>query len=453
MSESDRPFKAAGNSRPRRMFCTFVTVFLLLIVRSAAQDDPVTIENFDGQQRLSDRWAALGKIQVRRVDVPDGTSHPGVHGRMVTATAEANGKLAVRPDFPRPAWSTAKRIQLRLRAADVSADEPLVVEFQVFSSQRRAWFWRKITLDSSDWETVELPLRYFRQSPGAVLDWHEPHRFAIHFRNAGTLSVDNIELVPGKGPHPAWLSADELAGIAFGQEAEQFRSKHFVVVTNEPQLDGAAVLAAFEKLYGMLKRDFPDMPALRRKVVCLIFADRIRFQTFWRDLGLRFNSAVPVVKTGGYSIFGIAGSSFDDSFGPVRPVYVQEACHALLGQTLGVSNQSEWLHEGLANYYQLQWSGQDIHELTRVMVEKKRHIPLSKCLNGRSIGTQNYAQATLFVKYLLTDRRRQFWSAITAMKRRSSTALAPLAKEYFSQSLDDLETAWLAWATNQLEGQ
>lgn len=456
---SSRQASSQGQARSnvlQRIFTFLVSVFFALSVsHSAAQDDPITLEDFDGETGLGQRWTALGKIQVRRVDVPEGTSHEGVQGRMVTATADANGKLAVRADFPRPAWSTAKRIQLRLRAANASEEQPLVVEFQVFSSQRRAWFWRKITLDDSDWETVELPLRYFRQSPGAVVAWQEAHRFAIHFRNAGTLSIDNIELVPGKGQHPAWLSAQELGEFAFGDEAAQFSSDHFIVVTNEPQLDGKAVLAAFEKLYGMLRRDLPEMPAPRRRVVCLIFADRSRFQTFWRDLGQRFNSTVPIVRTGGYSIFGVAGSSYDDSFGPVRPVYVQEACHALLGQTLGISNQSEWLHEGLANYYQLHWSGQDIHEVTCEMIDKKRHIPLSTLLNGKSIGTRNYAQATLFVKYLMSDRerRRQFWSAMQSMKSGSSTALAPLCQEHFGQPLEDVEKAWLKWAQVELESQ
>lgn len=425
---------------------------LLLVGGASAQVAPVTLEDFDGDEKLGTNWTALGDIQVSRVDVPEDVRHDGVRGKMVTAQASGNAKFAVKASFPRPTYRTAERLQLRLRADDVSQDKPLVIEFQVFSSQRRAWFWRKITLVESRWKTVELPLRYFRQSPGAVLEWREAHRFAIHFRNAGTLSLDNIQLVPGSGKNPAWMSPQELGKFAFKDKARHFSSVHFAVVTNEPRLDGEAVLAAFEELDRMIKRDLPEMPEPQRRVVCLIFADKARFQTFWRDLGQRFNSVVPVIRSDGYAIFGLAGSSYDDSFGAVRPVYVQEACHALLGQTLGVSNQSEWLHEGLANYYQLHWSGQDIHKLTRGMVEQKRHVPLSKLLNGERINTRDYAQAALFVKWLMTDkqRRSQFWSAIQEMKIRSSTTLAPLTETHFEQSLDELESAWLKWSTNQL---
>ena len=345
-----------------------------------AEEKPITLDDFDGLQKLSNSWVAFGEIELSRLDVPDSVKHAGVQGKFVRAVAGKAGKFAVNASFGRPNYERATAVRLRAKADGVSAENPLVFEFQVFSTERRAWFWRKVTMDRKGWQTIVLPLRYFRQSPGAVLDWKEVSRFAFHFRDAGTLSVDNIELLPDAQKHPAYLSPEELGRFAFGDDARYFRDEPFVVVTDDKRLDGKAVLNALDELQKMIKRDFPELPVPKRPVVMMVFEKQDEYKVFWRELGKQFNSIVPVVTSGGYSIFGVAGSYYSDEFGPVRPVYVQEVCHALLAQVLGVSNQSEWLHEGLANYYQLHWSKQDLLALTRNMIEREKHVPLKGLL-------------------------------------------------------------------------
>ena len=188
-------------------------------------------------------------------------------------------------------------------------------------------------------------------------------------------------------------------------------------------------------------------------MVLMIFARQEHYRVFWRQLGQLFNSIVPVVNSEGYTIFGIAGSTYSpEQFGGVRPVFVHEACHALLTQVVGVPNRSEWLHEGIANFYQLRWSKQKIHELTRAMIERGRHVPLAKLLDGNRISQRDYAQAVLFVKWLMEDksRRQQFESAMLEMKQRSSTRLEPLLKKNFKTTIAEMEKAWLTWARAKL---
>jgi hypothetical protein len=439
-----------------RVYFSAIRVFGICLVaisasQAFAQRNAVTLDDFDGAEKLSQRWVAVGDIKLARVDVPAGVKHEGVRGMMVRAEAKAQAKFAAAPSFARPDYEKAQSIRFRAKADEVSAEKPLTLEFQVYSDQRRAWFWRKVTLDKPDWQTVELPLRYFRYSPGAALDWKETHRFAIHFRDAGTLSVDGFELVPGEGPHPAYLSAEELGRFAFGDEAVHFRGEPFVVVTDEQKLDGKAVLAALEELETLIERDFPDLPRATRPVLVLVFAEREAYQDFWPKFGERFNSVVPEVASDGYTLLGVAGSSYSDEYGPVRPSYVHEACHALLAQVLGIANQSEWLHEGLANYYQLHWTGQDVHALMRDRIEAGKHVPLEALLNGQSISARDYGQAVLFVEWLVEDpaRRKAFWSAMLEMKERASTDLAPLAAKHFGKTLAEMEAAWLEWARGQ----
>ena len=437
--------------RTRRVSQALVVALIFAARGSAAE--LITLDDFDGAAKLSAGWTAAGKISVSRLAVPPNVRHEGVQDKFILAKAGKSARLLVKPGFPRPAYEKASAIRLRAKADGVSAEKPLVFEFQVFSSKRPAWLWRKVTIDREGWQTLELPLRYFRHSPGAALDWEEAHRMVFSFRNAGSLSIDNIQLVSGKGKHPAYLSAEELGRIAFGDKAIYYRGPPFVVVTDEKRLNGEAVLAALDELRQAIKRDFPRLGSTRRPVVLLIFAKREDFRLFWRTLGKRFRSIAPVVNSDGYAIFGVAGSSYSDTLGPVRPVYVHEACHALLAQLLGIPNQSEWLHEGVANFYQLRWSKQRVHLLTRSMIKEGRHVPLEKLLRGNRIAQRDYAQSVLFVKWLIEDaeRRRQFESAMREMKQRSSTKLEPLLQKYFRMTLAQMEAAWLKWARGKLE--
>lgn len=438
-------------SRPKIPVVLLSLVFLMSAARVFAQGAAVTLDDFDGAQKLSQRWVAIGNIKLARIDVPPGVVHEGVRGKMVRAEASAQSKFAAGPSFARPDYEKAQAIRFRAKAESASAEKPLVLEFQVFSGARRAWFWRKVTLNKPDWQTVELPLRYFRYSPGAALDWKEAHRFAIHFRDAATLYVDGFELVPGEGLHPAYLSAEELGKFAFGEDAKFFHDDPFVVVTDEEKLDGKAVLAALKELETLIERDFPDLPGAARPVVVLVFAQRDAYRDFWPKFGERFNSVVPEVTSDGYTLLGVAGSSYSDEYGPVRPAYVHEACHAILAQSLGIANQSEWLHEGLANYYQLHWSKQDVHALMHDTIERGTHVPLAKLAGGERISGRDYGQAVLLVEWLLEDpgRRKAFQSAMLDMRERASTELAPLAVKHFGMTLDEMESAWLAWARGQ----
>jgi hypothetical protein len=201
----------------------------------------------------------------------------------------------------------------------------------------------------------------------------------------------------------------------------------------------------------MVKRDCPDLAEVERPVVLLVFAKEPEYRSFWPKLAEKFNSVATEPQNQGYTIFGIAGSSFDREV-TVRPVYIQEACHALLAQLFGVTNQSEWLHEGVANYYQLHWSKQNINQLMRQQVLNQQLVPLEKLLNGQRLSGREYGQAVLFAKWLLEDptRRKQLQEAVKEMRERSSTNMKPLAEKHFGMSFAEMESAWLDWAKEEV---
>ena len=113
-----------------------------------------------------------------------------------------------------------------------------------------------------------------------------------------------------------------------------------------------------------------------------------------------------------------------------------------------MANSSEWLHEGLANYYQLDWTKQDIHKLNRARLRNGKMRSLRDLLSGQRIPMDDYAQVTLWTKWLLSDelRRKQFAEAMSEMRKRNSTRLEPICEKAFGKKLEEMELEWLRWA-------
>ena len=437
-----------------RIFASALCVAFMALPAAWCEERVTVLEDFDSNVKLSRRWTAAGEISVRRIDVPDEEDSPGVNGKLVRLQGLAKSQFAVRPDFPHPAWTTADLIRFRIRTPEALPGIPVTLEFHAFSKDRPATIWRKFASETDQWQTVELPLHLFRWSRGASVDWSNVSRFGFSLRDPATVLIDGIELVANDDGAP-WITPEQCASIAFGEDATFFRGELFIVVTNEPRTDGKQALAEFERLYELVYRDFPDLPRPERPLPVLVFATKKQFIDFWPRLAGRYASVVPPVRSNGYSLLGIPASYYSEEFGPVRPVLVHEACHALLGPATGLSNSSEWLHEGLANYYQLNWTQQDPFALNRRPIMEGRHTPLRELTNGRRIGMKRYAQATLFVKWLLEDqqRRKQFAEAMQTMRKRCSTDLAPVCEQHFGKSIDDLELEWLRWARAGVMGE
>ena len=80
-------------------------------------------------------------------------------------------------------------------------------------------------------------------------------------------------------------------------------------------------------------------------------------------------------------------------------------------------------------------------------------IPLQKLTNGERVAVRNYAQVTLFVKWLLADddRKTHFTAAMKDMRKRCSTALAPICERHFGQNIEDLEREYVEWVKSNLD--
>lgn len=404
------------------------------------------LEDFDQSGGLGARWTASQGMLLERVGVAPSVRHEGVAGRMLKVKAVAGGYFASKSDFPDPRFVASSGLKFRINASGVSKQQPLVFEFQSFATERKAWRWTKVSIDSTGWQTVELPTRYFRHSGAAYLPWEETRRFAFRFRNAGRIELDGVELVDAPvETHPSTLSLEELSRLAFGPKGRIHRSGSFAILTDEPRLKPEETFAQLNRMLQMFRSDFPLAKLPAQPIPLLIFSKESRYRTFWGDLSAKFNSQGPVPPSGGYAMLGIAGSFYDPAQGSVRPVYLHEACHALIARTFGLASQGGWLQEGLANYYQLRWGKKDTGVFAQNLLANRRLVPLGKLLDGSPIGMKNYAQVALVIEWILATRKDGLHPAIRGMAKQGSSALAPLAQVHFGKSLAGLEEEWISW--------
>ncbi|ADV63816.1 hypothetical protein Isop_3254 [Isosphaera pallida ATCC 43644] len=446
---------------------------------SRAQEPPAKqrrvefLEDFDvrvegGLRRF---WTAAGSIQLALEPVEVESLEqvaPETRDQARTAVAGRALRIVARPGTvaarrlveadqvkERPALADCGllRFWVRPRSAD---QEPVVLEVRFYEGGRRAWWWRKLTLDRPGWQQVELKLNDFRDGGGLAPEWEQVELLGFWFRTPGEIELDHIELIRGDRPGAAYLDLEELAGWAFGPENLNRIHRHqragspFVVLTDVAAVDGPKVLDALEAMRRAVKRDFPGLPDPSRPVPLLIFRSPEEYRAFWPRFAGKYLGIIDPPQAQGFSALGVATASVDTPPDRVRATYVHETNHALLHQCLGIANQGEWLMEGLAVRYQLEFTREDIRRrVDQMLNDRNRRVPLATLLNGKPIGIPNYPQAKLVVDWLLDDPAMKpgFAKALAHFRNTGSTDMTDpeRCREWFGKEIDQLERDWLTW--------
>ncbi|QDV38232.1 hypothetical protein [Tautonia plasticadhaerens] len=432
-------------------------LFVLLVAPTLGRQEPLppaealVLDDFE-EPGLGGRWEAFGELKASRVPVPEGSGGvEGVSGTALLVDGGPGASLRTRPIPDGPDLSRFDRAVVRVNARGASAEDPVVFEVHFYAAGRRAWRWRKVSLDRDGWQELRLPLAYFRPGGGTSPSWDEVDRLGFHLRTDAELVLDGLELVPGDSEDAAELSVDQLLRDAFGPEAETrvHRRGPFVVLTDSPDVPEAPLLDALEAMGRRTREEFPNLPEPTGPVWLLIFAEDDDYRAFWPRFARRFAGEMGPPGSGGFTALGIASAScLPDDPEAVRPVFVHEASHALMDRMLGVASEGNWLFEALGTRYQLDVSGQDLGPIVRQgLADPKARSPLEELLDGEPVPETRYWQVATVVDWLLDDpgRRAAFHLAVDAMRSRGSTDLRPLAPEFLGGDLDELEPEWLDW--------
>ena len=441
----------------RRHLAASLALCGLLVAPAFGRQEPVppagalVLDDFE-DPGIGGRWQAFGALKAARVPVPGGADGvEGVSGSALLVDGGPGASLRTRPIPDGPDLSRFDRAVLRVNAPGASAEAPVVFEVHFYAADRRAWRWRKVSLDREGWQELRLPLAYFRPGGGTSPSWEEVDRLGFYLRTDAELMLDGLELVPGASEEAAELSVDQLLRDAFGPESETrvLRRSPFVVLTDSPDVPEGPLLDALEAMDRRTREDFPNLPEPTGPVWLLIFAEDADYRAFWPRFARQFAGEMGPPGSGGFTALGIASAScLPDDPDAVRPVFVHEASHALMARMLGLASEGSWLFEALGTRYQLDVSGQDLGPIVRQgLADPSARSPLDELLDGEPVPETRYWQAATVVDWLLDDpgRRAAFHLAVDAMRARGSADLRPLAPEFLGGDLDTLEPAWLDW--------
>lgn len=327
-------------------------------------------------------------------------------------------------------WTGYGGLSFRARAATDTS-----VEVRVPAGEGRAAFWRRVDLKGGAWQDVRVSLDWLRRAEGPAPSWATVKAVSFTFRDATEVWLDDIAVTDGS---PV-LSAEAVATVTGGTVT---RGRHAAVVSLVPSIDSVALAARLDAAADAVLADlrFLNPPAV--PVPLVVFPDEASYRAGVVRIGAAFAANSPEPAHDGYTIEGIATSSWDASQGIGRPVYVHEFVHALLTRTAGLPNAGEWLQEGLANWYQLRFYPQPtLADVVRGRFA--RPLPLSRLCDGQGIETKFYGDAWTVVGTLLEEPS---WAGtlprvFEAAARTGTTSLAAAGVD-----LGALDTDRRAWA-------
>jgi len=345
----------------------------------------------------------------------------------------------------------ADRVVVDLRAPFASDRTPLEFEIAFYDDAQRNRWWRSVRLADSDWQSIEISLPYLRYDRGAVPLWENVTSWGVTVRSGAEVHVGAIEAWRDSPEGDAYLGPEELVdSFPHPERVREASEGAFVVLTDAPDLELEPVLDALVQMQERVAERFPELSVPDGSVPLLVFSSSIAYRSFWSAFNIRAGtSAKPLPEDQGYTWLGIATASYSDAYGPVRPIYVHEASHALLERGLGVDAQRSWLFEGLGNLEQLQVSGQDISAVYRAgLASAFAKAPVQEMVAGRPISTDHYWQATLLLEWLLSDPQRAeaLSECLVDMRFAGSVDLRPLIEHHFGFDTARFAAEFWRWA-------
>ena len=374
-------------------------------------------------------------------------------GPVLAATLQIPaGTATVIPAPAGPDWTGAAALVVPM-GRSCTDDSVVVLEVQVMD-RRGGWHWRKHELDCGPVHDVRIPLGTFRDGAwGHQPRWDQVGRVAIHARDEATLEVGTARLEPGEGPYPYLPDPQVLidAGWPEGAKVRVEHQPHVIVVTDDPRVDAATLDERAAAAQAMLAALLPSLPAPLGPPILVLSAEDESWRKALVGAAAAAASTLSIPDNDGFSVLGIAGTSWHPESGQERPVVVHELTHAIVRRTGGIPEApGSWLQEGIATWVKLRLQPQEgLDDDVRRWLPGVDSGELWAVVDGRRLGTRSYWIATTVIDMLTQhpDYAPRREALLDALARSRDPDLGALVGPLYGVDRPRFESDWRAWVT------
>jgi hypothetical protein len=404
-----------------------------------------TLESFEGKD-AAERWTTHqgAKIAIESESIGGSPRDHFLVMRTAKSGIAATGAQSVPAD-----WSSIESLAFRARTKGRSG--PLEVEAWVLEADKKTKFWRRFRIEGTEWTEFDLPLRFFRAGSGRLPDFRAIDRIAFYSRDEGEFALDDIELRDDPAGPGADVQLDELCAIAFAGRASRSVVRRTVeVASDHPEIDLEALATHLERVVERVAEAVALVPQEARKPRLLVFASEGDYRSFPKRFAAHLASNGPEPKSDGFTIAGIATSSWSGGHPALRPVFTHEIVHSTISRWGYLENSREWVQEGIASWLQLEFHPQaDFGSVVaKGLAEASRRLPIARLTDGSAIPTDRYWQAATLIEYL-AQRPGRLPAMLDAFRTAGSTALEPLCESLTGADLAGLEAEWMSWCAER----
>ena len=447
-----------------RAFAIFCVIFLFFTFDAIAIAHELL--TFDGP--LKDQFTAQSQSSLQAWnpdDVMSASDHPQPRGRAVRVTAAAGGGFVTNADVVAAEWPKVESLGLWLhRTAAEAKEQPTVeLELRLLEADRKAYFWRRIEIAHVGWQKLLLPLDWFVWSDGRIPRWDKVTNIGFRLRDEGSFTIDTLWTEPSVMPRTEFTSTELIARVAFPkplfrspEEKSSGTSSLRTLETRDVQLLTNATSLELERLAAhcgliakQVRDDLPFLAAPTSSPQLIVFEESAQYRRFISRHARQLKVLVHVPDTPGFTFQGVSSSFWDADLGTLRPVFAHEFLHGYLSHTTRFPCHGEWLHEGLATYFQLKFHPQaNLDQLVRDgLSSPKKHAPINELCNGQHITLTQYWQAGTLCQMLLSEPRyrSELATLFQRLEAAGSTDLGPHLEPVWKTDWETLTADWRAF--------
>ena len=427
----------------------------LLLAAGVCQDGAARAQevlfDFEGGN-LGDEWGAFGEVSAwLDAAPPGGPEESGAAGNALWIRGR-DGSVVYNRGRALPADLTPYESVSLWVYRDPSERWPDEITISFLEDDVRTRFWRSFTINHTGWKQYEAPLMWFRAGDSRMPRWDRVRYFSIRMGSTVRMVLDQVELVDEWPQVGARLTPAAVRDAAFPRLPPELTRIHThglaTVITDDPRVDVEAVADRLDAAASEALAITPGALPVARPAPLVIFARDSDYRDFIPRIGELLGATAIRPTTDGYTLHGIAASSWNERYGNDRPVWTQEFIHALMFDGLRLPSRSDWFNEGVANVMQ-----QRLHPqpgFPRVVMAGLHAVgrpSLREILDGQEIDDDDYWQAVSFYTMLLQHPQ---WGPrvpelVEEFRRRGTTDMAPFLDSYLGMGWEELEEKWIAW--------